>query len=227
MLESSGFDYIDIDPFGSPNKFIDSAVKRISRGGILAVTATDTSALAGTYPKACKRKYWATPLRDELKHEIGIRILIRKIQLISAQYDKALQPVLSFSKDHYMRLYLECKKGKVAVDEMLELHGKFKESGPLWLGRLHDSRLLNKIRKASDDPFYDILYQESKIDTIGFYSLPHICKRLKYGPIPRKQGLIDKIISMRYRCSPTHFDNQSIKTDMPEEELINLIKTFK
>ncbi|MCU0373510.1 MAG: ATP-binding protein, partial [Ignavibacteria bacterium] len=42
-----GFDYIDIDPFGSPCPFLDAAIKRLSRGGILAVTATDTSALAG------------------------------------------------------------------------------------------------------------------------------------------------------------------------------------
>ena len=35
LLESQGFDYIDIDPFGSPNFLLDSAVKRLSRNGIL------------------------------------------------------------------------------------------------------------------------------------------------------------------------------------------------
>ena len=92
ILESSGFDYIDIDPFGSPNFLLDSSVKRISRGGILAVTATDTSALAGSYPDACRRKYWAEPLRSEMMHEAGLRILIRKGQLIGAQFEKALTP---------------------------------------------------------------------------------------------------------------------------------------
>src|SRR3989344_340217 len=52
LLNEKGFDYIDIDPFGTPNPFLDSAVKRISRNGILAITATDTSALCGTYPLA-------------------------------------------------------------------------------------------------------------------------------------------------------------------------------
>jgi len=103
LLQSVGFDYIDVDPFGTPNPFLDSAVKRISREGILAVTATDTAPLAGTYPKACKRKYWAMPLRNHEMHEIGLRILIRKVQLIGAQFDKALTPVLSFYKDHYLR----------------------------------------------------------------------------------------------------------------------------
>jgi tRNA (guanine26-N2/guanine27-N2)-dimethyltransferase len=46
LLENKGFDYIDIDPFGSPNPFLDSALKAIAREGIIAVTATDTAPLA-------------------------------------------------------------------------------------------------------------------------------------------------------------------------------------
>ena len=88
LLSSKGFDYIDIDPFGSPNNFLENSVRRLARDGILAVTATDTGALSGSYTKACLRKYWARPLRNELMHEIGIRILIRKVQLIGAQNDK-------------------------------------------------------------------------------------------------------------------------------------------
>src|SRR3989338_8252883 len=61
LLESSGFDYIEIDPFGSPVPFLDAACKRISGDGILAITATDTAPLCGTYPKTCKRRYWSTP----------------------------------------------------------------------------------------------------------------------------------------------------------------------
>ena len=122
LLESEGYDYIDIDPFGSPNHYLDAAIKRLSRKGILAVTATDTSALAGTHPKACQRKYWATPLKNEIMHEVGIRILARKIQLIGAQYDKALKPIFSHATEHYYRIYFECTKGKQAVDNILSQH---------------------------------------------------------------------------------------------------------
>ena len=48
LHESTGFDYIDIDPFGTPNPFLDSSILRLSRKGILALTATDTSALSGS-----------------------------------------------------------------------------------------------------------------------------------------------------------------------------------
>lgn len=35
------FDYIDIDPFGSPAPYLDSALRAIRDGGLLALTATD------------------------------------------------------------------------------------------------------------------------------------------------------------------------------------------
>lgn len=105
------FDYIDLDPFGSPNPFLAAAVARITRNGIIAVTATDTAALTGTYPKVTKRKYWARNVRNYMMHEIGLRILIRKAQLQGAQFDKALVPVVAYHKDHYFRIYFRCVKG--------------------------------------------------------------------------------------------------------------------
>src|SRR3989338_7463040 len=136
LLNSTGFDYIDIDPFGSPNFVLDAACKRLARGGIQAVTATDTSALCGTFPKACIRKYWALPKKGPIMHETGLRILIRKIQLIAAQYGKALIPVFSYSKEHYMRVFLKNLKGKEKADGILKLHGMSNGVGPMWLGSL-------------------------------------------------------------------------------------------
>lgn len=44
------FNVVDIDPFGTPSPFIDSVAVNLPRNSMLAVTATDTSALCGTYP---------------------------------------------------------------------------------------------------------------------------------------------------------------------------------
>ncbi|MCH8014668.1 MAG: hypothetical protein IH823_07840 [Candidatus Dadabacteria bacterium] len=145
LLNSNGFDYIDIDPFGSSNSYLEAAIKRISRNGILAVTNTDTAALTGTYPKACVRKYWSMPKRDYMMHETGLRILIRKVQLVAMQYEKALFPIFSYFKDHYFRIFFQCSKGKKLCDEIAEKHGMINDAGPLWVGNLWDSRLSNKI----------------------------------------------------------------------------------
>lgn len=148
LLNSTGFDYIDLDPFGSPNFLLNNAIVRLSRDGILAVTATDTAALTGTYPKVCRRKYWAEPLRNEMMHEIGLRILIRKIQLVGGQYEKALIPIFSYFKDHYFRVFFKCVKGKKDVDKVIGQHGFFDNAGPLWLGKLWDNRLVNKMYQS-------------------------------------------------------------------------------
>lgn len=166
------YNYIDIDPFGTPVPYLDAAVKALKwRGGILGITATDTSALCGTYPKACLRKYGAKPLRNYLMHETGIRILIKKVQEVAAQYEVALTPIFCHSTLHYMRVYFKADSGAKRTDKILEQHGFYDDStnsisrkrsvgrvhkggsdaliaGPLWLGDLWDEKLVRQMQKV-------------------------------------------------------------------------------
>ncbi len=232
LLEGKGFDYIDIDPFGSPNPFLDSAIVRLARQGILAVTATDTSALAGTYPKVCKRNYWAKPLRNELMHELGIRILIRKIQLIGTQYEKALTPLFSYFQDHYYRIFFRCEKGKKKADNIIKQHKYFiyntktlemktssnfderKEyTGPLWIGALWDEKIVEKMYKATDksnEKLYKLLQiikEESKIEAVGFYDL-HKLAKVNNVKIPK----VEEVLEMNKNSARTHFLNWGIRS---------------
>jgi len=228
LLESKGFDYIDIDPFGSPNFLLNNAVIRLSRDGILAVTATDTAALTGTIPKACKRKYWATPLKTEIMHEIGLRILIRKIQLIGAQFEKALTPIFSYSKDHYFRIFLKCEKAKKKVDEIIKQHAHFENIGPIWLGQLFDTKLVDLMVKNNNikenKRILNIIKQESKINIIGFYDITKLGKKYKLKTLLKKQEIIKKIRKKGYKASETHFRENSIRTNISEKELVKIIK---
>lgn len=224
ILNSKGFDYIDIDPFGSPNVFLDSAVKRIGRNGILAVTATDTGCLSGTFINACKRKYWAVPQRNETMHENGLRILIRKVQLIGADHGKALIPIYSYSKDHYFRIFFRCEKGKRKVDSVIRQHGMFNSAGPLWLGELCDKKIAKKIAELINDRFIKIISDESKINTVGFYDIPRFCKKHKLS-IMKQDEIIRRIKANGCKASLTHFKENSIRSDIGEKELISLIKS--
>jgi tRNA (guanine26-N2/guanine27-N2)-dimethyltransferase len=227
LLSSTGFDYIDIDPFGSPNLFLDSSVKRLSRRGILAVTATDTASLCGTYPKVCMRRYWAKPVRDELMYEVGLRILIRKVQLIGAQYDKALIPIFSYFKHHYFRVFFVCNKGKTYVDNMLKKHGEFNLAGPLWLGDLWDEKLVSKMNEINKFDEHEKLLSrienESKIHTVGYYDIHSFSKIKKMNTIPKSQTLIDKILEKGFVCSKTHFLDTALRSNISKEELKKII----
>ena len=230
LLGNCGFDYIDIDPFGSPNPFLDSAIRRISRRGILAVTSTDTAALA-SYEKVCKRKYWARPLLSAERHEAGVRILVRKIQLIGAQYGKALTPIFSYYRDHYYRIFLECEKSKEKTDLILNNHGFYKEAGPMFLGKLWDNKLVDRMHESLSKnliknkeivKFLGIIGEEAKIDSVGFYDLHEICKKNRLR-IPRKVQLIDEI-KKKNKASETHFTGLGIRSDIQEKKLISILK---
>ena len=56
-LKEKRFDFIDIDPFGTPVPYLDSSIRAISINGIISLTATDGAVLCGVYPKVALRKY--------------------------------------------------------------------------------------------------------------------------------------------------------------------------
>ncbi len=241
------FDYIDIDPFGSPNPFLDAAIARLCRNGILAITATDTAALSGTYEKVTRRKYWAQPLRNYLMHEVGLRILIRKIQLQGIQFEKAFTPILSYSKDHYYRLYLRVDRGKERCDQLRGQHryflfcpaclnfrtslfnsercscGKeFAFAGPLWVGNLGDQSLVQKM--ARNNPFpaeqklLEVLRQEYRKNIVGFYDLHVLARRYKKNS-PKIEVALKRLNGVR-----THFSLTGVKTKLSSREIKMILK---
>ncbi len=235
------FDYIDLDPFGTPNPFLTAAIARIARKGILAVTATDTAALSGTYPSVTLRKYWATSLRNVMMHETGLRILIRKVQLIGVQFEKALIPVLGYHKDHYFRVFFRVEKGKEYCDALMKQHqyllfnpstlgwitsrynkdpGYTQYAGPLWTGPLQDKALVKKMRAKNKYPeeqkFLGLLAGEK--DCVGFYDIHALAKK-HHLPVPGFETLLQKLAGTR-----THFSPYGIKTGKSLPEVVALLR---
>ena len=120
------YDIIDIDPFGPPVKFIDAALNSIKRGGVLAVTATDTSALSGVYPNAAKRKYFGASYKTDFHLEVSIRLLISMVAMRAASLEKFITPVFSHATSQYVRAYLLVDNSATKADEMLRDVGYIK-----------------------------------------------------------------------------------------------------
>ncbi len=154
-------------------------------------------------------------------HENGLRILIRKVQLIGAEHDKALVPIYSYFKDHYFRIFFRCEKGKQKVDKLLKLHGMLNKAGPMWLGELFDKKIAAKIAKLGDDKFLDIINREAKIDVVGFYNLPRLTKKYKLKQI-KQEELIKKIRKRGYQVAVSHFAPNSIRSNIDLKKLIRL-----
>lgn len=180
-LSDRRFDYIDVDPFGPPVRFIDSAIRAVNQGGILGVTATDTSALCGSSPKACQKKYDALSLRSDYYNELGLRILIGHIARVAMRHEKGILPLFSHSTRHYFKTYVRVKRGPGDATETLGNLGflqhcfscrfrayekldslaatcvcgsKLHTCGPLWTGRYADPVFCRKLQKEFSEGNY-------------------------------------------------------------------------
>lgn len=178
FLSSNFFDVVDMDPFGTPVPFLDSAARSCSR--FLMATATDMPVLCGVYPDVCFRNYNVRPPKVEFCHELALRILLSKTARVFAQYEKSINPLLSQSSDHYIRIFCRVEGGAQKANACLKnlgyllncscghrelvpgpikreyfrcpfCNGKATPVGPVWVGRLFDRRFCASARDIAQE----------------------------------------------------------------------------
>jgi tRNA (guanine26-N2/guanine27-N2)-dimethyltransferase len=177
FLSRTKFDAVDIDPFGSPAPYLSAASHSAMK--YLMVTATDTAPLCGAHSSG-KRRYAAIPLNTEYHAEMGIRILLGKIARELVVHDKGFTPLLSLSREHFVRTWLKVARGARRADESISHLGyiihcfscgyrsyvegltvfvnercplcesEVQLAGPLYLGRLHDKKFCEQVMKETD-----------------------------------------------------------------------------
>lgn len=117
------FALVDLDPFGSPAPFFESALRATLEGGVIAATATDMGPLTGARPAACLRKYGARPIRTEFEKEMAVRILGGCLASIGGRLELGVKIVFAHASDHYARLYASLSKGKASANQSAKLLG--------------------------------------------------------------------------------------------------------
>ncbi len=177
LLASRRFDAIDLDPFGTPAPFIDAAVRSARR--FLFVTATDTAPLCGAHLKAGIRRYLSRPMNTEYHAEVGLRTLLGFVARETAKYDRGIEPLFCFAREHFVRLHLRLSNNATSADRALthigyilqcpHCHYREEEAGvlpacrecrecgaalapigPLWLGEINDRDLLARMAEEMD-----------------------------------------------------------------------------
>jgi len=247
LLAEEQFDYIDVDPFGTPVDFVNAAVQNCRNKGTLAITATDTAPLYGTYPRTALRRYGALSSRSPFAHETGLRILVGFLVREAARHDRACEPLLCYHTDHYFRCYVRVVNGAARADAAIKKLGfahfdkaslerrvlaersDKTDAGPMWTGPLISAQLLEDM-KASKDlgtsvrcEKYMTLWKEEASAPALFYKLDELAKRTKHSP-PKLQSMVAKLIEGGFKASRTHFDPKGLKTDAPIGDFLRLFK---
>jgi len=226
------FDFIDIDPFGSPSHFVDSACRALlPKDSLLAITATDTGALVGSFHDAALRRYGAWLQKTSFYNELGLRVLAGFAVRTAAKYDIGLTPYFSHSNLHYLRVFMRTTRGKGAADTAVK-KVKFllycpkceqreysplpkdkkccKQSmlvlGPMWSGKMFELNLFDEL--DTDLPYYDLHKLEKKT-------------KKKVGKFENLQAQLAK---KGYKSSRTHLNAHAIRTNAPYKELIKCLK---
>ncbi|MGB9177027.1 MAG: tRNA (guanine(10)-N(2))-dimethyltransferase, partial [Methanoregula sp.] len=164
-----------LDPFGTPAMFVDAAVRGCRR--FLFVTATDTAPLCGAHLRAGIRRYGAIPMNTEYHSEVGLRILLGFVVRETVKYDRGVEPLFCYAREHFTRLHLRLLRGAQAADDTLERIGfihqcrkcPYREEqpglqahdrtcprcgeplqpiGPLWLGSIRNEEWVIQMQEA-------------------------------------------------------------------------------
>lgn len=164
-MVDAAYQWVDLDPFGSPIQFLDAALQSLSRTGVLEVTATDTAALTGSSPSSQARRYQAKGLVDEYAHDDAVRLLLGTVATTAARLDKVVTPLLALFDGHHVRISLLVRTSKSEATAIRKSIGwrvrckdvpyRFVEhpapeelpnaSGPMWIGPMWHKEIAGRM----------------------------------------------------------------------------------
>jgi tRNA (guanine26-N2/guanine27-N2)-dimethyltransferase len=242
---------VDIDPFGSPSRYLDCGIRATSHGGLLSVTATDLTVLHGLFPAACKKKYYGVPVKTEYGNEIALRLILGCISLVAGRLDVKVVPLFVQNNMHYYRVYvkvlvrtsssetmgyiLHCKNcgNREVLHEYVHTckvcNLRADLAGPLWIDNLYDNDFVNEMLKEEnrfqvDKSCKKILEKcQSEIDMPpSFFTIDEIAHRKHSAPISLAKT-ISKLQKAGFRASVTSLNPSAFKTNARIDEILSIV----
>ena len=225
------FDYVDVDPYGSPIPFVPAALAAVRSGGIVAVTATDMPVLGGAQPSACRRRYGANPVRGRLGSEGGLRVLLAYLAHQAAAAGRSVAPELAYVRGHYVRAYVRVSDHARASSPIGTIDpaswtgppvGDQGPYGPLWLGPLGRPDTLEALAVpptagAPEETarFLERLRGEARVDAPFYYEPNEIAARLGLASPPSLAALLDGLRAAGQPAARTHVRDEGIRSPAP------------
>jgi len=241
---------VDIDPFGSPARFIECGIRATSHKGLMSVSATDLQVLHGLFNDACKKKYHGIPIKTTYSNEIATRLVLGMIITVAARLDVEAVPIFSETNQHYYRVYLRilnkpdtrnligfishctnCENRAAAPESepICKICGsEQKIAGPLWIGSLFEKEFVESMLKETPEHSVDKKCEKSLQKCIlesempaCYYTLDEIAEVLRISPIPL-QEIISRLQKRGFLASPTSFNPTGFRTNCTIDKIKEL-----
>ena len=90
-------------------------------------------------------------------------------------------------------------------------------AGPLWIGRLFDEKLV------SDFEIIQIIKEEARINTIGYYETHYLAKKFSLPKTIKIEIARSNLVKAGFKASKTHFSPNGIKTDAGMNDVLKAI----
>ena len=222
LVKERQYDWIDVDPFGTPAPYLESIIENVNDGGILGIAATDTAVLCGAKPSICFKRYGAYSMKRVAAKEVGIRILLGKIQTLAAKYDRGIEPMLSYSEGHHLRVFVKVIGArpislKWLNPDMVVLDEEAADSaGPIWMEKIIDSELVPENCEGQLGKFFDTLRKEAE-GPPGLFDINDMARAAQIGQTPKKLKIVECLQKEDFFASISIFSPIGIKTNAPHE----------
>lgn len=233
VLEGREFGALDIDPFGTPARFLPAAVRAVAAAGILGVAATDTAVLCGAQPKVCERRYGALPLAGVAAKEVGLRVLLGAIAREAAAAGRSITPLLCYAEGHHLRAWVRLAPGESPplrwLSREMVLHDASApgRAGPLWGGVLGDPDAFPDEAELPGDaasPRHRRL--ERMLATLraelpgppGLWDMNEMARAAGEGETPARERIVVALRERGWFASSSIFHPLGIRTDAPLDE---------
>ena len=243
---------VDVDPFGSPSKYIDCAIRATMHGGLMSVTATDLQVLHGLFNKAARRRYHGIPIKTKFSNEIAIRLVLGCVNVIANRLDITMMPLFVDNAMHYYRAYIKiltkpnqnenlgyityCKNcGNRNIENTVtnscdNCNSLLEIGGPLWIGKLFNkefvSMMKNEVKELQVDKKCERILEKC-IDEEGlpptYYTLDEIASITKSAPLALDKA-IKKLQNSGYNASKTSLNPTGFRTNAKINEICSILK---
>jgi len=244
---------VDIDPFGSPSRYIDCAIRATMHGGMLALTATDLQVLHGLFNKAAKRRYYGTPIKTEFSNEIAIRLILGCVSFVAGRLDISFEPLFVDHDMHYYRTYLKilntpeqeekigyiifcrnCKDRHAEIVQQTECRKcgqKTEIAGPLWIGKLFQKEFVSKMKDVKDNirvnKRCDRIIERSELESDlqpTYYTLDEIASKMNCAPL-KLNDAVEKLKLEGFNASMTSLNPSGFRTDCEIDKIIEIFQS--